>query len=106
MGTKAEIPNESKVGERFLLEERVYLFDQGEKWRVQIVVVGEFGVKKAGINVTDRNELKGGMGWEEDVRGDPIGRFPMPLGIRRANELSKVRTPIGERDGCHLAGVS
>lgn len=104
MGAKAEIPNEPKVGERVLPEERVNLFYQREKWRV-IVVVGKFGVKKTGIDVADRNELKGGMGGEEDVGGNPIGGFPMPLGIRGTNELSKVWTPISERDGCHLAGV-
>ena len=101
-----EIPNKPQVGECVLPEERIDLFDQWEKWCVQIVVVGEFGVEKAGIDIADRDELKGGMGRKEDVRGDPIRRFPMPLGIRGANELSKIWTPIGERNGCHLAGVS
>ena len=107
MGVEAEIPNEPKVGERVLPEEGINLFDQREERCVQIVVVvREFGVKKTGIDIADRNELKGGVGREKDVRGNPIGRFPMPFGIRGTNELSKIWTPISERDGCHLAGVS
>jgi len=105
VGTKAEIPDEPEVWECVLCEERIDLFNQWEKRRVQIVVVGEFGVKKAGIDIADRNELKGGMGREKDVRGNPIGRFPMPFGIRGTNKLSKVGTPIGEGDGRHVAGV-
>ena len=106
VGVEAEIPNEPKVGERVLPEEGINLFDQREERRVQIVVVGEFGVKETGIDVADRNKLKGGVGREKDVRGYPIRRFPMPLGIRGTNELSKIWTPISERDGRHLAGVS
>ena len=65
VGTKAEIPDEPEIRECVLCEEGVDLFDQGEKRRVHIVVVvGEFGVKKAGINIADRNEFEGGMGWE------------------------------------------
>ena len=103
---KAEIANEPKVGECILPKERINLFDQREERCVQIVVVGEFGVKETGIDVADRNKLKGGVGGKKDVRGYPIWRFPMPLGIRGTNKLSKIWTPISERDGCHLAGVS
>ena len=107
MGAKAEIPNKPQVRERILPEERIDLFDQREKRCVQIViVVGEVRVEKAGIDVADCDELEGGMGRKKDVRGDPIRRFPMPLSVRGANELSKIWTPISERDGCHLAGVS
>jgi len=107
VGAKAEVPNEPKVGKSVLPEERIDLFDQREKRCVQIVIViGKFGVEKAGINVTDRDELESGVGREKDVRGNPIGRFPMPLCIRGANELSEVGAPISERDGCYLAGVS
>jgi hypothetical protein len=107
VGTEAEIPNEPEVWERILGEERIDLLDQREKWGVQIVVVvGEFGVKKAGIDIADRDEFKCGMGREEDVRGDPVWRFPMPFGIRGADKLSKVGTPISERDGGDVAGVS
>jgi len=105
VGAKAEIPNEPKVGKRVLPEERVNLFDEREK-RCVVVIVGEFGVKKTGIDVADRNELKGGVGGEKDMGRNPIGRFPMPLGIRGTNELLKIWTPISERDGCHLASVS
>jgi len=107
VGTEANIPNESEVWECVLCEEGTDLFDQREKGRVHIaMVVGEFGVKKAGINIANGNEFKGRMGREEDVRGDPVGRFPMPLGIRGTNKFSKVGTPIGERDGRHVTGVS
>ena len=105
VGAEAEIPNEPEVGERVLPEERIDLFDQWKKRRVQIVVIGESRVKEAGIDVADRNELKGGVGGKKDVRGDPVGRFPMPLGIRGTNKFSEVWTPISERDGCHLASV-
>jgi hypothetical protein len=100
VGAEAEVPNESKVGERVFPEERIDLFDQREKWGVQIVaIIGEFGVEKTGIDVADRNELKGGVGREEDVGGNPIGGFPMPLCVCGANEFSKIGAPISERDG-------
>jgi hypothetical protein len=106
MGTEAEIPNEAEVRECILCEERIYLFYQREERSVQVVVVGELGVKKAGINIADRDEFKGGMGREKDVRGNPVGRFPMPFGIRGTNKLSKVGTPVGERDGRYVTCVS
>ena len=107
MGTKAEIPNEPEVWECVLCEERIDLFDQGEKRCVQIIIaVGEFWIKKAGIDIADRNQLKGGMGREENVRGNPIGRFPLPFGIRGTNKFSKVGTPISEGDGRYVACVS
>jgi len=106
VGAKAEIPDEAKIGECVLPEERINLFNQREERGVQIVVVGEIWVKETGIDVADSNKLEGGVGWKKDVRGNPVWRFPMPLGIRGTNKLSKVWTPISKRDGCHLAGVS
>jgi len=91
VGARAEISNKPQVGERVLPEGGIDLFDQWEVWCVQIViVVGEFGVEKAGIDVADCDELKGGVGRKEDVGGDPIRRFPVPLGVRGANKLSKI----------------
>lgn len=107
MGTEAEVANEPEVRKRVLCEERINLFDQWEKGSVQIVVVvGELGVKKAGIDIADRNEFKGGMRGEEDVGGDPIGGFPMPFGIRGTDKFSKVGTPVGEGNGRYVTGVS
>lgn len=106
MGTKAEVPDKAEVWECILCEERVDLFNQGEKRCVQIVVAfGEFGVKEAGIDIADRDEFKGGVGREEDMRGNPIGRFPVPFGIRGTNKLPKVGTPISERDGGYVTSV-
>lgn len=107
MRAKAEIPNEAKVGEGVLPKEGVDLFDQREERGVQVVVVvGKFGVKETGIDVADGNELKSGVGRKKNVGGYPIGRFPMPLGVRGTDEFAKIRTPISERDGYDLAGVS
>ena len=104
---KAEVPNEAEVGEGVLPEEGVDLFDQGEERGVQVVVVvGKFGVEEAGIDIADGDELKSGVGREKNMRRYPIGRFPMPFGVRGTDELAKILTPIGERDGCDLAGVS
>jgi len=61
---KAEIPNETKVGEGVLPEEGVDLFDQREERGVQVVVVGKVGVKETGVDVADGNELKSGVGRE------------------------------------------
>lgn len=106
VGAKAKIPNEPKIWERLLPEKRIDLFDQWEKRCVQVVIViGKFGVEEAGINIANRDELKGGVGRKEDVRSYPVGGFPMPLGVRGADELSKVWTPISERDRCHVAGI-
>jgi len=105
--TKAEVPNKPEVWERILCEERTNLFDQRKEGRVHIVTVaGKFGIEKAGIDIANSNEFKGRVRREKDVGGDPIGRFPMPLGIRGTDELSKVGAPISERNGHHMAGVS
>ena len=103
MGVKAEIPDELKVWECVLPEEKIDLFNQQEEQRVQII--GEIRVKETGMDVMDHDKLKGGVGWEKDMRGYPVWRFPMPLGIRRTNKLSKIWTPISERDRYHLTGV-
>ena len=103
VGVKAEISDELKVWECILPEERIYLFNQQEEQCVQIVE--EIRIKETGMDVADCDKLKGGVGWEKDVRGYPVWGFPMPLGICRTNKLLKIWTPISERDRYHLMDV-
>ena len=39
------------------------------------------------------------VGGEEDMRGDPVGGLPVPIGVGGADEFGEVWTPLGERDG-------
>lgn len=53
-------------------------------------------IKETLVHISDGNEAEIWMGGEKDVRSDPIGGLPIPLGVGAADEFAKVGAPGSE----------